>query len=1102
MDAASTSAIDDKQIVATFNPGPIGIRFNHEGEILQIKGESQADQIFGLSKGDLIIKVGGISVLGFTLLQINEHLTNAPRPVILTFQRHTSWVRNNHNGLPQYDHEMLQMLFDTFALGCGNHITESANGPVNALNSEGLVELMKEVHEMAIAFTGKDMDELEEAYDHAKDLIDAHDENDDGLLDFEELKLWLDKNMSMGEEERLDYSKRGGYCPDSVRFVEDVAHGLHIDEEPTDENFDAALPEHPDEIARKEAERVAWLKKQQEEMEQQRKEELEATDQQRLAKLEAQANLSKEEIRQQNIKEAVAQREQDEKEREEYTSKNIIPGRKNSLKAIQLPPGCREQVKELLSQQRQQQQQQQNNSVYKHDAILTYTTRACLALSSGICMKHLQLTEEFVMSAVKNLLNATDNVMRGAVVEFCLNNIRNNLFIEDLEPDEMLDSMFVHFNRERVQTLIGSMKLEDVDLQHKLMIKCMKAHSEKDRYMNLVDILEAVAEPTEFEFMEMTGISRIVDDKHRYALMATVDRLSLTLNEERTSVINQAISESVTWAQLAEVLEGIIAYKPNDAILMAAAGDGLCCRNRPRLTLLREHVRCSMMMPHGRETYHKVENKLEAALTSFDLVDVLMLILNRYGESLVHLNESRNKNKSVTNNGYGNNGSGSDSKGAGAGDGGGDGSGNGSAGGRSGPLAFQTYSTNGNAMPKKKKQNEVQQELTGLKQAQRDEYGQLAALMSGTLTADQFSKTVGKKKNSNDNNQQRPPPPPGLPTTRRLHSKKASLKPLKLLSSSVRASVAMMFDMMNQTMASSNPIAISDLMSLKAMKTLNNVCVTIAGAAKLLLVVFHPRLSSNDKMKHLESAGLASMNTDVDRILDGEKRLLKSIVTLYMGKRTSSPESNAAHRAVDSATRKLDIVEILHVMVISCGRMQSVAAATTRQYTPVSKTKARKKTSLPSTNAGAGGAAARGNNFFDGDDDTDDVLCDGRASATAKTATTATTRAMAPGSNNSGNQNEWGEDEKEFDVMQKLPQNILFQPSPPPSKPPQGSPRTTNGKKIRIRGPKGLRNVRSLKKNRAPGPPSALNSYQGIQTMWSVASEDKNARSSGVLNFE
>jgi hypothetical protein len=257
MDTASTSAIDDKQIVATFNPGPIGIRFNHEGEILQIKGESQADQIFGLSKGDLIIKVGGISVLGFTLLQINEHLTNAPRPVILTFQRHTSWVRHNHNGLPQYDHEMLQMLFDTFALGCGNHITESANGPVNALNSEGLVELMKEVHEMAIAFTGKDMDELEGAYDHAKDLIDAHDENDDGLLDFEELKLWLDKNMSMGEEERLDYSKRGGYCPDSVRFVEDVAHGLHIDEEPTDENFDAALPEHPDAIARTEAERVA-----------------------------------------------------------------------------------------------------------------------------------------------------------------------------------------------------------------------------------------------------------------------------------------------------------------------------------------------------------------------------------------------------------------------------------------------------------------------------------------------------------------------------------------------------------------------------------------------------------------------------------------------------------------------------------------------------------------------------------------------------------------------------------------------------------------------------------------------------------------------------
>ena len=99
-----------------------------------------------------------------------------------------------------------------------------------------------------------------------------------------------------------------------------------------------------------------------------RKEELEATDQQRLAKLEAQANLSKEEIRQQNIKEAVAQREQDEKEREEYTSKNIIPGRKNSLKAIQLPPGCREQVKELLSQQRQQNDVNQSQSILNGQA--------------------------------------------------------------------------------------------------------------------------------------------------------------------------------------------------------------------------------------------------------------------------------------------------------------------------------------------------------------------------------------------------------------------------------------------------------------------------------------------------------------------------------------------------------------------------------------------------------------------------------------------------------------------------------------------------------------------------------------------------------------
>ena len=88
---------------------------------------------------------------------------------------------------------------------------------------------------------------------------------------------------------------------------------------------------------------------------------------------------------------------------------------------------------------------------------------------------------------------------------------------------------------------------------------------------------------------------------------------------------------------------------------------------------------------------------------------------------------------------------------------------------------------------------------------------------------------------------------------------------------------------------------------------------------------------------------------------------------------------------------------------------------------------------------------------------------------------------LIPSSNDADKTDEWGEDGKEFDVMQSLPQDILFQPSPPAAKPPA---RRGSGKKIRVRGPKGLQNIKSLKKNRIPGPPSALHSYQGVQTMW------------------
>ena len=39
----------------------------------------------------------------------------------------------------------------------------------------------------------------------------------------------------MSKPERLAYAARGGYCPDSVRFIEDVAHGCHQEDATEDE---------------------------------------------------------------------------------------------------------------------------------------------------------------------------------------------------------------------------------------------------------------------------------------------------------------------------------------------------------------------------------------------------------------------------------------------------------------------------------------------------------------------------------------------------------------------------------------------------------------------------------------------------------------------------------------------------------------------------------------------------------------------------------------------------------------------------------------------------------------------------------------------------
>ena len=464
---------DNNTIVAKFVDGPIGIQFNHEGEIVMIKKGTQAENIPGLSKDDLLVSLAGRSTSGLSLKQIMQILMSEKRPIVLEFERHKNWSRNK-NGLPSIDEEMLNILFHTFD-----------DTDTGSLDVNGFTEFMKEVHEMAVAYTGHETDELEGAYDHAQDLIDAHDEDDDGRLSFEELQLWLGKSLAMGDEERKAYSKRGGYCPDSIRFVEDVAHGLHvaIDVEKEQDGFEAGLPEMKSSNGDEKEEEV---------------EEEDEVEEEVVEKVVAEV-----------VEEGEGQEEEEFKSNkidDSDSGNSLLPTQKNQLRAIKLLPGL-PNVQDIIKAH------EHGHHVHR------WTERGCIALSSGMFMQHMGMSTMVATFAIESLLDAEDMCMRAAIVEACL----NNADMEDLDENDLLDSVYVHLNRKRVINLLEKLKLENTDLAYELKVEAEACHSEKARFQNLVKIVEAVALPTESEWMEMKGIPRAVDDKHRYALAATID---------------------------------------------------------------------------------------------------------------------------------------------------------------------------------------------------------------------------------------------------------------------------------------------------------------------------------------------------------------------------------------------------------------------------------------------------------------------------------------------------------------------------------------------------------------------------------------------------
>ena len=203
-------------ISAVFVEGPLGIKFDREGQISAIKRGTQADKVEGLMKMDLLVSVNGTNTRGMGLKKLSQTIQEAKRPAEFVFQRHKMWNRGE-NGLPSLDRDMLRAVFS-------HHDSDGSM----SVDADEFAALMEEVHELRVKLEGKDLHPLTNARDHAQELIDAHDDNDDGRLDFVELETWLDQGLRMGEEERKAYAARGGYCPDSVRFVEDIAFALHL----------------------------------------------------------------------------------------------------------------------------------------------------------------------------------------------------------------------------------------------------------------------------------------------------------------------------------------------------------------------------------------------------------------------------------------------------------------------------------------------------------------------------------------------------------------------------------------------------------------------------------------------------------------------------------------------------------------------------------------------------------------------------------------------------------------------------------------------------------------------------------------------------------
>ena len=218
---------NDKTITGIFQTGPLGIGFNHENSIRTITANSQASILLpDLIPGDWLLTINDIDVSELTFTSTRKLLKNETRPVTLTFQKcnyvdpqgtiHLKALNNESNQLPMIDYSVLRDLFEQYE-------REEGKG----LECAEFAMLMNAVHmascqERNIVPT-PNFDML--AMNLSQSLIDAHDDNDDGRLEWDELIDWMKEGVAMTERNRHVYSTRGGHCKDSVNFIVEVSHG-------------------------------------------------------------------------------------------------------------------------------------------------------------------------------------------------------------------------------------------------------------------------------------------------------------------------------------------------------------------------------------------------------------------------------------------------------------------------------------------------------------------------------------------------------------------------------------------------------------------------------------------------------------------------------------------------------------------------------------------------------------------------------------------------------------------------------------------------------------------------------------------------------------